>query len=504
MISTGADVRPVIEIRPFGQGMPPRIADVCDLHERLLPSSPIVKLGRPFMERCYYAVLPVEGEVFGAVAYVDAVPAGFVAAAADSDGFMRRTAKAHLLGIAWLIGWSVLAAPSRVVGLMEALKLMRSRPSPKRQSARGEILSIGVLPPYRGEAFRVRSGVHIARQLLDGALLRLQARGCSRVCTIVDEDNRRSRRLFGSAGFRACDLPPGGWAVPSVEMEIDLAVRPQPGALGHGELRADLKLSVANGSGALPVTVVIPCCNEEPAIPFLAANLGILRSLGGRDHEFHYLFVDDGSTDGTWNALHREFGEWPGCDFVRHETNRGVAGAIQTGIERALTDVVCSIDCDCSYDPRLLLNMMPLLRDDVDMVTASPYHPAGRVAGLPAWRVLLSRTASVLHRLATGGRLYTYTSCFRVYRRTRAGGIKLADWGFLGVAEWADQMVLSGGRIVEYPAVLEVRRVGVSKMKVTRTVAGHVILLTRVLARRLARGNRRDMSDSLSSGGKRN
>lgn len=45
-----------------------------------------------------------------------------------------------------------------------------------------------------------------------------------------------------------------------------------------------------------------------------------------------------------------------------------------TGIKAATTEIVCSMDCDCTYDPHELINMIPLLTEDVDMVTASPYH----------------------------------------------------------------------------------------------------------------------------------
>ena len=61
---------PFVELRAFGPEMPPRVGDISDLHERMLPTSPIVLLGRPFVERFYYSVLPRAGAIFGFVAYV--------------------------------------------------------------------------------------------------------------------------------------------------------------------------------------------------------------------------------------------------------------------------------------------------------------------------------------------------------------------------------------------------------------------------------------------------
>ena len=83
----------------------------------------------------------------------------------------------------------------------------------------------------------------------------------------------------------------------------------------------------------------------------------------------------------------------PGCSTIRHPENRGVAAAIMTGIRNAPTEIVCSIDCDCSYDPSTLARMIPLLQN-ADMVTASPYHPQGSVRNVPGWRLVLSKTLS--------------------------------------------------------------------------------------------------------------
>ena len=140
------------------------------------------------------------------------------------------------------------------------------------------------------------------------------------------------------------------------------------------------------------VSIVIPCFNEELILPYLANTLENLERSLGSAYDFRYVFVDDGSADGTLPALERIFGNRPGCTLLRHRANRGVAAAILTGIQAADTDVVCSIDCDCTYDPLQLASLIPLLEDGVDMVTASPYHPAGEVRNVPGWRLFLSKS----------------------------------------------------------------------------------------------------------------
>jgi hypothetical protein len=176
---------------------------------------------------------------------------------------------------------------------------------------------------------------------------------------------------------------------------------------------------------------------------------------------------------------------------VRHEHNRGVAAAILTGIRGAQTEIVCSIDADCTYDPHQLEALLQRLGEDVAMVTASPYHPEGRVVNVSPLRLLLSRGLSGLYRLGLGEELHTFTSCFRAYRRSAVAGLELEHGGFLGVAELLGRLSLAGGRIRECPAVLEARVLGRSKMRIPRTALGHLVLLGRLTRARLLGRRRR-------------
>jgi polysaccharide deacetylase family protein (PEP-CTERM system associated) len=258
-----------------------------------------------------------------------------------------------------------------------------------------------------------------------------------------------------------------------------MGIASQPAAPCATAVRADTPVT-ATAQKRAPVTVVIPCFNEESVLPYLRNTLARVASELGTDYDLRYVFVDDGSSDGTWGALEQIFVTLPNCKRVRHEVNRGVAAAILTGIQSADSEIVCSIDCDCTYDPHQLRDLIPRLEGDVAVVTASPYHPSGRVLNVPSWRLLLSRTLSALYRRVFHHQLHTYTSCFRVYHRSAVKDVGLRERGFLGVAEFLMVLDLEGKRIVEHPAVLEVRLLGRSKMKLLRTIGGHLRLLWRM------------------------
>jgi len=258
-----------------------------------------------------------------------------------------------------------------------------------------------------------------------------------------------------------------------------IGVAPEPAARREKTRPSPERVAVV-GARRTPVTLVIPCFNEEMVLPYLRNTLRRVATELGSSYEFRYVFVDDGSSDGTWAALARVFGPLAGCRFLRHDSNRGVAAAILTGIRSAETEVVCSIDCDCTYDPHQLRDLIPRLEDDVALVTASPYHPSGRVLNVPPWRLLLSKCLSALYRRVLRHELHTYTSCFRAYRRSLVQDVSIRERGFLGVAEMLGELDLQGKRIVEQPAVLEVRLLGHSKMKLLPTIWGHVRLLWRM------------------------
>jgi polysaccharide deacetylase family protein (PEP-CTERM system associated) len=274
----------------------------------------------------------------------------------------------------------------------------------------------------------------------------------------------------------------------AVELPVAQAETPRTKSISEAaSVNIRVPEATANPAPRMPVTVVVPCYNESQALPYLRNTLHSVTAAYQNSFEFTFLFVDDCSMDDTWQMLHALFGSDPACRFIRHERNRGMTATIRTGIEQARTEVVCSIDCDCSYDPHELGKMIPMLTEGVDLVTASPYHPRGGVRDVQRWRISLSMWASAAYRLALRQKLYTYTSCFRVYRRSSVLGLELREAGYMGMGEMIGLLHLQGGRTIEWPATLEARVLGLSKMKVLRNTLGHLRVLTRLAALRVLR-----------------
>jgi dolichol-phosphate mannosyltransferase len=230
------------------------------------------------------------------------------------------------------------------------------------------------------------------------------------------------------------------------------------------------------------VGIVIPLCNERDSILQLRQRLQVVQAKLGVRYHVHYIFIDDGSTDGTADLLSTVPPDGATFEVHVHEQNRGVGAAFRTAFQHADADYVCTIDADCSYGPENLMQMIEELElDHTDVAVASPYHPAGKVDGVQRWRIALSANCSMLYRAVTPLKLYTYTSIFRVYRGSVVRDLAFKSDGFVSAVEILLEANRLGYRITEMPMTLSRRSAGTSKMRIGKTIAAHLGLMNKCL-----------------------
>jgi len=242
-----------------------------------------------------------------------------------------------------------------------------------------------------------------------------------------------------------------------------------------------------------PVTVIVPCYNEEDGLPALLTRLRKMRTNGASG--WHFLFVDDGSTDNTFGRLLRAARSESWIEVVRHHENLGLGAALRTGFAHASSPIVCTIDSDCTYPPEKLPELAELVSSGSEIVTASAWHPESASAEGSRIRIQLSRMVSALYKLLIGQDVYTFTCLFRAYRRDSIQSIHFRSNGFAAVAEMMLRAMLAGYRVAEVPMRLESRRFGESKLKVSDAIVAHcrLLLMTALMvSTRQARGLRRE------------
>src|SRR3989442_8257275 len=98
-----------------------------------------------------------------------------------------------------------------------------------------------------------------------------------------------------------------------------------------------------------PVSVVVPCYNEQAGLPALFARLDALLRDGGRG--WRVLFVDDGSAHATFACLLSEGGPPPWAPVGRHPTNPRLRAPPPTRLPHSETPLVCTGDSDCTQPP---------------------------------------------------------------------------------------------------------------------------------------------------------
>lgn len=239
----------------------------------------------------------------------------------------------------------------------------------------------------------------------------------------------------------------------------------------------------------MDLSIIIPCYNEVENIPKIQREFFPIARELAKTHSLEVIFVDDGSSDETWQALIDTFGasSEPGITvrFERHEVNRGLGAALRTGFAAARGEVIVTTDSDGTYKFSEIPTLLSYLTPGVEIVTASPYHPQGDVVGVPAHRLVLSRGSSTIYRLLVDWQLHTYTCLFRAYRRKVIEDVSFESDGYLAGTELLVNGMLMGYRLAEYPAVLHSRVFGASKAKLVRTILAHLRFQARVLLHRL-------------------
>jgi len=220
---------------------------------------------------------------------------------------------------------------------------------------------------------------------------------------------------------------------------------------------------------SLDLSVVIPVYNEAENIGPLHDELtGVLQRLG---RSYEILYIDDGSTDGSFELLGDVQQYDPCVTVVRFGRNFGQTAALAAGFDRAAGDVIIALDADRQNDPADIPRMLRKLDEGVDVVVG--------------WRVprqdpLLSRRvpsviANALIGWITGVRLHDYGCTLKVMRRDAVHGLRLYGEMHRFIPALAADL---GARIDELQVHHRPRQAGVSKYGISRTIRVLLDLIT--------------------------
>jgi dolichol-phosphate mannosyltransferase len=222
----------------------------------------------------------------------------------------------------------------------------------------------------------------------------------------------------------------------------------------------------------MKLSIVIPLCDEAENVEALCEELQSCLA-GELAHEI--VFVDDGSSDGTFEVLARMRAGIPGMRVLRHACNAGQSAALLTGVRAARAEWVATLDGDGQNDPADVLKLWR---------AASEPKPAGlyighRVARHDDWvRIFSSRVANAVRSRLLGDRVPDTGCGIKLFRRN----VFLALPYFDHMHRFLPALIQREGmRVVSVPVSHRRRLAGRSKYGIGNRLAAGIVDMAGVI-----------------------
>ncbi|MDR0306613.1 MAG: glycosyltransferase family 2 protein [Chitinispirillales bacterium] len=169
----------------------------------------------------------------------------------------------------------------------------------------------------------------------------------------------------------------------------------------------------------MDISIVVPLYNEKESLPYLMKAISETLDPYGKSYEV--VFVDDGSSDGSFDelrALHKTYG--PKIKAMRFSRNSGKSAALNAGIYHAAGDIIITMDADLQDDPAAIPDMITKLEEGWDLVSGWKkvrYDPIGKTLPSKVWNALTS--------FFSGLKLHDFNCGFKAYRRDAAKSLDI-------------------------------------------------------------------------------
>lgn len=218
------------------------------------------------------------------------------------------------------------------------------------------------------------------------------------------------------------------------------------------------------------VSVVVPAYNEEESLQELCDWIHRVTQESGLSYEI--VFVDDGSTDGTWDEIQKLHASFPTVKGIRFNRNFGKSAALNTGFKATTGKVIITMDADLQDSP----DEIPAL---YRMITEEQYH---LVSGWkkkrhdPISKTVPSRFFNYVTRKMSGIRLHDFNCGLKAYQSAVVKNITV--YGEMHryipvIAKWAGFTKI-GEKVVQHHE----RKYGKSKFGMERLLKGFLDLLS--------------------------
>ena len=220
----------------------------------------------------------------------------------------------------------------------------------------------------------------------------------------------------------------------------------------------------------MDISVVIPLFNEEESLPELYA--WIERVMQANGFSFEVIFVNDGSTDHSWEVIEKLKAQSEHVKGIKFRRNYGKSPALYCGFAEAEGNVVITMDADLQDSPDEIPELYRMItKDGYDLVSGwkkKRRDPVGK-----RWP---SKFFNWTARTVSGIKLHDFNCGLKAYRRKVVKAIEVYGEMHRFIPFLAKQAGF--GRIGEKVVDHRARKYGSSKFGLERTVKGYLDLIT--------------------------
>ncbi len=219
----------------------------------------------------------------------------------------------------------------------------------------------------------------------------------------------------------------------------------------------------------MDLSIVIPLYNERESLPELTA--WIARAL--KSFSYEIWFVDDGSTDGSWDAIRDLAVKADNIHGIRFRRNYGKSAALYEGFAAAKGEIVVTLDADLQDSPEEIPEMVRMIREEgYDLVSGWKQHRKDNVLTKNLPSKLYNWTA----RKVTGIKLHDMNCGIKAYRAEVVKNIEVYGEMHRYIPYLAKNAGF--GKVGEKPVHHQKRKYGVSKFGLDRFVNGLLDLMS--------------------------
>ena len=212
----------------------------------------------------------------------------------------------------------------------------------------------------------------------------------------------------------------------------------------------------------MKVSVIIPVYNEREILPELVKTL--FNTLQDQPYSWEILFIDDGSSDGSFQQLKSIAEENPEhIILIALRRNFGQTAAIAAGIDHAAGDILVLMDADMQNDPTDIPLLLKKIDEGYDVVSGWRVHRKDN----KITRVLPSKMANKLISWVTGVHLHDYGCSLKAYRKDILTGFRLYGEMHRFIPAYAANV---GAKIIEVDVKHHPRRYGKTSYGMERTL----------------------------------